>query len=109
MREVGKLIGDISLTLITSGDLQSCYTGFTLDKNYNGNGYATEAVQLVDFAFNDLKLYKIEAGAMPANIASIRVLEKVGFEKEGIAKENLRINDRWTDHQILAILNRLDE
>ncbi|TQR16346.1 GNAT family N-acetyltransferase [Psychrobacillus vulpis] len=104
-----KLIGDISLTQIARGDLQSCYTGFTLDKEFNGKGYTTEALQLVvDFAFTELKLHRIEAGAMPDNIASIRVLEKVGFKKEGIAKENLKINGKWTDHQILAIINSLD-
>ncbi|QUG41913.1 GNAT family N-acetyltransferase [Psychrobacillus sp. INOP01] len=103
------LIGDISLTQIARGDLQSCYTGFTLDKEYNGKGYTTEALQLiVDFAFRELKLHRIEAGAMPDNIASIRVLEKAGFKKEGIAKENLKINGKWTDHQILGIINSLD-
>lgn len=104
-----KLIGDISLTQIARGDLQNCYTGFTLDKEYNAKGYTTEALQLVvDFAFRELKLHRIEAGAMPDNIASIRVLEKAGFKKEGIAKENLKINGQWTDHQILAIINSLD-
>ncbi|MFC0414064.1 GNAT family N-acetyltransferase [Cytobacillus solani] len=109
LKATDKLIGDISLTQIARGDLQSCYTGFTLDKEYNGNGYTTEALQLVvDFAFRELKLHRIEAGAMPDNIASIRVLEKAGFKKEGIAKENLKINGKWTDHQILAIINSLD-
>jgi ribosomal-protein-alanine N-acetyltransferase len=51
----------------------------------------------------------MEAGTMTDNIASIRVFEKVGFEKEGIAKKNLKINGKWTDHQILAIINSLDE
>ncbi|MEG0772647.1 GNAT family protein [Clostridium sp.] len=109
LKATDKLIGDISLTQIVRGDMQSCYTGFTLDKEYNGKGYTTEALQLVvDFAFRELKLHRIEAGAMTDNIASIRVLEKAGFEKEGIAKENLRINGKWTDHQILAIINKLD-
>ena len=109
LKATDKLIGDISLTQIARGDLQSCYTGFTLDKEYNGKGYTTEALQLVvDFAFRELKLHRIEAGAMPDNIASIRVLEKVGFKKEGIAKENLKINGKWTDHQILGIINSLD-
>lgn len=109
LKATDKLIGDISLTQITMGDQQSCYTGFTLDKEYNGKGYTTEALQLVvDFAFNELKLHRIEAGAMPDNIASIRVLEKAGFKKEGIAKENLKINGKWTDHQVLAIINSLD-
>lgn len=45
---------------------------------------------------------------MPDSIASIRVLEKVGFKKESIAKENVKINGKWTDHQVLAIINSLD-
>ena len=64
------------------GDLQSCYTGFTLDKEHNAKGYTTEALQLVvDFAFRELKLHRIEAGAMLDNIASIRVLEKWGLKR----------------------------
>ncbi|HFJ9286865.1 TPA: GNAT family N-acetyltransferase, partial [Bacillus toyonensis] len=78
-------------------------------REHNSRGYTTEALRLVvDFAFRELKLHRIEAGAMPSNIASIRVLEKVGFKKEGIAKENVKINGKWTDHQILAIINSLD-
>ena len=64
------------------GDLQSCYTGFTLDKEHNTKGYTTEALQLVvDFAFRELKLHRIEAGAMLDNLASIRVLEKVDLKR----------------------------
>lgn len=83
LKATDQLIGYISLTQIVRGDLQSCYTGFTLDKAYNGKGYTTEALQLVvDFAFGELKLHRIEAGAMPDNLASIRVLEKAGFKKK---------------------------
>lgn len=42
---------------------------------------------------------------MPHNIASIRVLEKAGFHKEGIALKNVKINGKWEDHQVLAIIN----
>ncbi len=109
LKATDKLIGDISLTQIARGNVQSCTTGFTLDKEHNGKGYTTEALRLVvDFAFRELKLHRIEAGAMPDNIASIRVLEKAGFTKEGIAKENVKINGKWTDHQILAIINSMD-
>ena len=77
LRENNKLI---RLKLL--GDLQSCYTGFTLDKEHNAKGYTTEALQLVvDFAFRELKLHRIEAGAMLDNIASIRVLEKWGLKR----------------------------
>jgi ribosomal-protein-alanine N-acetyltransferase len=66
----------------------------------------TEAVRLVvSYAFNELKLHRLEAGVMPHNIGSIKVLEKSGFHKEGIAKKNVKINGRWEDHQVLAIVN----
>ncbi len=45
---------------------------------------------------------------MPNNIGSIRVLEKAGFHKEGIAKQNIKINDRWENHQVLAMINPND-
>lgn len=67
----------------------------------------TEAVTYaVGFAFKELGLHRIEAGVMPHNKASIRLLEKAGFEKEGIARENVRINGKWEDHQILSLINR---
>ena len=69
----------------------------------------TEAINFaVDYAFKELKLHRIEAGVMPHNKGSIKVLEKAGFHKEGIAKENVRINGRWEDHQTLAIVKNED-
>lgn len=71
-----------------SGFLQSAFIGYFLDGKYNGKGYATKAVKLaVDYAFNELELHRIEAGVMPNNKASIRVLEKAVFHKEGIARK----------------------
>jgi [ribosomal protein S5]-alanine N-acetyltransferase len=100
------LIGSISLFQVLRGDLQSAFIGYFLDKNNNGKGYTTEAVKLmVEYAFNTIKLHRIEAGVMPHNIASIRVLEKAGFHKEGLAKKNVMINGKWEDHQVLAIIN----
>ena len=104
--ETEELIGNITLTEVLRGPLQSCYIGYYLDKNHNGKGYMTEAVRLVvSYAFNELKLHRLEAGVMPHNIGSIKVLEKSGFHKEGIAKKNVKINGRWEDHQVLAIVN----
>ncbi|SMO71335.1 GNAT family N-acetyltransferase [Melghirimyces algeriensis] len=101
-----QLIGKISLAEIVRGDLQSCWLGYCLDQEQNGKGYMTEAVKfVVDFAFKELKLHRIEAGVMPHNKGSIRVLEKAGFHKEGLSKKNVRINGKWEDHQLLAILN----
>ncbi|MTW86667.1 GNAT family N-acetyltransferase [Virgibacillus dakarensis] len=105
-----RLVGTINLFQVTRGSVQAAFIGYFLDQAHNGKGYTTEAVQLlVNYAFATLKLHRIEAGVMPHNIGSIRVLEKSGFHKEGIAKKNVKINGRWEDHQVLAIINPLDE
>lgn len=109
LQSTGALIGTMQLFQVLRGSLQSAYIGYFLDKKHNGRGYTTEAAKLlVTFGFEELKLHRIEAGVMPHNIASIRVLEKAGFEKEGIARKNVRINGKWEDHQVLAIINPLD-
>lgn len=91
------------------GPRESALLGYSLDQEHNGKGYTTEATNLVvNYAFEILKLHRIEAGVMPVNIGSIRVLEKAGFHKEGIAKKNVKINGSWEDHQMLAILNPND-
>ncbi|QUG41561.1 GNAT family N-acetyltransferase [Psychrobacillus sp. INOP01] len=100
------LIGTIGLFQVLRGPRQSALLGYSLDKEHNGKGYTTEATNLVvDYAFENLNLHRIEAGVMPDNIGSIRVLEKAGFHKEGVARKNVEINGRWEDHQMLAILN----
>lgn len=105
----GSLIGTINLFQVLRFSLQGAFIGYFLDKKHNGKGFTTEAAKLlVDYAFNELKLHRIEAGVMPHNIGSIRVLEKAGFHKEGIAIKNVKINGKWEDHQVLAIINPND-
>lgn len=100
-----EVIGEIMLTEVVRGNLQSCWIGYFLDKDYNGKGYMTEAVKLVvRYAFEVLSFHRIEAGVMPHNVGSMKVLLKAGFTKEGIARKNVRINGKWEDHQTLAIL-----
>ncbi|MCD7035727.1 GNAT family N-acetyltransferase [Metabacillus sp. GX 13764] len=107
--ESHSLIGTLSLTGVAKGSLQCCWIGYCLDEEENGKGYTTEAVKLgVEYAFKELKLHRVEAGVMPHNHGSLRVLEKAGFHREGIAKENVKINGRWSDHVILAIINSED-
>lgn len=105
----GTLIGTMNLFQVLRGAIQGAFIGYFLDKKHNGKGYTTEAARLlVDYAFTELKLHRIEAGVMPHNIGSIRVLEKAGFHKEGIAMKNVKINGKWEDHQMLAIINPND-
>lgn len=103
------LIGTIGLFQVFRGPRESALLGYSLDQEHNGKGYTTEATKLVvDYAFKILKLHRIEAGVMPGNTGSIRVLEKAGFHKEGIALKNVKINGSWEDHQMLAIINPKD-
>jgi [ribosomal protein S5]-alanine N-acetyltransferase len=109
-KENDQLVGTINLFQVLRGSLQNAFIGYFLDQQHNGRGLTTEAAKLlVDYAFNELNLHRIEAGVMPHNIGSIRVLEKAGFHKEGIAIKNVKINGKWEDHQVLAIINPNDE
>lgn len=58
--------------------------------------------------FESLPCIASKRGVMPGNDASIRVLEKAGFHKEGIAVKNVQINGEWRNHQVLAIINPRD-
>lgn len=70
----------------------------------------TAAVRrMVDFAFYDFRLHRVEAGCIPENDASARVLLGAGFEEEGYARKYLRINGRWQDHRLFAIVREEDE
>lgn len=106
----GKLVGSINLFRIFRGPLQSAMIGYAVDKRYNGRGYATEAIRLaVNYAFKELGLHRVEAGVMPHNLPSIRALERAGFEQEGVARKNVKINGKWQDHVVMAIINPEDD
>ncbi|MDQ0189180.1 GNAT family N-acetyltransferase [Alicyclobacillus cycloheptanicus] len=106
LSESHELVGLVSLTEVVRGPYQSCWLGYYLDQGHNGHGYTTEAVKLVvKYAFQVLGLHRIEAGVMPHNVGSIRVLEKARFLQEGLNKKNVLINGRWRDHLHFAIVN----
>ncbi|MEL6721271.1 MAG: GNAT family protein, partial [Bacteroidota bacterium] len=78
---------------------------YKLYPNQWGKGYATETVNaILDFAFNDLKLHRIEAGCAIQNIGSIKVLEKVGMTREGHRRKILPLKSGWSDNYMYAIL-----
>jgi ribosomal-protein-alanine N-acetyltransferase len=109
LKQTHQLIGVISLSDVARGPLQSAYLGYCLDQVHAGKGYTSEAVRLtIAYAFDLLYLHRIEAGIMPANIASQRVLEKNRFENEGLCKKNIKINGQWEDHYLFARINEND-
>ncbi len=99
-------IGNVSVSHIVRGVLQSAFLGYSIDENENGKGIATEAIgRIIEVSFNELNLHRLEANVIPSNAASIRVLEKLNFVKEGYSKNYCRINGKWQDHIRFAILN----
>ena len=81
------------------GPLQVANLGYWVDAARHGRGLATQAVAaVVEFAFSDAGLHRLEAGTLPDNVASQRVLEKNGFERYGLAHGLLLIGGVWRDH-----------
>lgn len=104
------LMGTLNLFGIVRGPIQGAWLGYFLGEKYNGKGYTTCAVkEVIQIAFQQLHLHRIEAGAMPENMRSLRVLEKCGFIKEGLSKKNVLVNGSWEDHFLFALINPLDE
>jgi ribosomal-protein-alanine N-acetyltransferase len=104
LAETDELVGRIQLTGIALGPFENAHVGYFVSERHDGRGYATEAVrQAVDAAFGPLALHRVQAAVMPRNIASIRVLEKLGFREEGFARRYLRISGDWEDHKLYAV------
>ncbi|MGH2735817.1 MAG: GNAT family N-acetyltransferase [Actinomycetota bacterium] len=104
LNATGELIGRIGLFNIVREAFQNAVCGYFLDESKNNLGYMSQAVQLlVRYAFDELGLHRVEAGVMPRNTGSIRVLEKAGFRREGLMENYLQINGNWEDHYGFAI------
>ncbi|MBA2874706.1 GNAT family N-acetyltransferase [Thermaerobacillus caldiproteolyticus] len=105
-KDFARTIGCISFSNIVRSILQSCILGYKLDKDELNKGYITEALRKgIKIIFNEYQLHRIEAPIMLRNEASIRVVKKLGFENEGIAKKLLKVNGKWEDHMRWVLLN----
>jgi ribosomal-protein-alanine N-acetyltransferase len=103
-----QIIGDLSFNNIVRGAFQSCHLGYRIDAGVLNRGYITEALRCaIEYAFAQLKLHRIEANIIPRNARSRRVVEKLGFEPEGLARKYLKINGVWEDHLHFVIFNDL--
>ncbi|MGI8810976.1 MAG: GNAT family N-acetyltransferase [Pyrinomonadaceae bacterium] len=99
------IAGTINLSQIFFGGFQNAYLGYQLFAGFTGRGLMTEAVrQILEFAFADLGLHRVEANVQPGNFPSIRVLERSGFTREGFSRRYLKIAGRWRDHERWAII-----
>jgi ribosomal-protein-alanine N-acetyltransferase len=95
----GRLAGEINLSGVQRGPFQNTYVGYWIDEAQAGHGYVPESlVTVARFAFEDLRLHRMQVAIIPRNRASRRVVEKLDLREEGIAVRYLAINGRWEDH-----------
>jgi [ribosomal protein S5]-alanine N-acetyltransferase len=104
-QEDNALVGALALANIRRGVAQACSLGYWTGAPYIRRGYMTAAVRaLIPVVFDVLRLHRLEAACIPTNLASIRLLEKTGFRREGYARGYLCINGTWQDHLLYARL-----
>ncbi|MDE3082162.1 MAG: GNAT family N-acetyltransferase [Acidobacteriota bacterium] len=100
----GRFVGEITLSSIQRGPLQSAFIGYWIDEAVAGRGLMPESVVTVlQFSFESLNLHRIEINIIPRNAASRRVVEKLGLRFEGIAERYLEIDGAWEDHARYAV------
>ncbi|AXA33724.1 ribosomal protein S5-alanine N-acetyltransferase [Francisella adeliensis] len=100
------VIGVCNFTNIVYGPFQACNLGYSIAEKYQGVGLMKEALEAaIDYVFNELNLHRIMANYLPSNSRSEKLLAKLGFEKEGLAKSYLKIAGRWKDHILTSKIN----
>ena len=99
------LLGVININDVIFGGLRSGSLGYYIAADFARRGYMSEGLSLVlDRAFTDLKLHRLEANAQPGNAASLGLIQRLGFRKEGFSPAYLQIDGVWRDHERWAIL-----
>jgi ribosomal-protein-alanine N-acetyltransferase len=100
----GAVIGRLNFSEIVRGPFQACFLGYAVDHEYEGRGYMSESLRAaVNWAFTELRLHRIMANYRPENARSGRLLERLGFEREGFAREYLFVDGAWRDHVLTAL------
>jgi [ribosomal protein S5]-alanine N-acetyltransferase len=105
-RDNGILVGGLTLGQIKRAVVQSGTLGYWIGAAHARQGLMSAAVRaIIGYGFTTLRLHRIEASCLPNNKASIRLLERMGFTKEGYARAYLRINGIWQDHLLYGLLD----
>ena len=104
-RSDNALAGGLTLANVRRGVAQAGSLGYWIGESFARQGFMTAGVRtLIPFAFGTLRLHRLEAACIPGNEASVRLLERTGFRREGLARQYLCINGAWQDHLLYALL-----
>jgi len=110
LRDGGALAGMISIDSIIRGRFQSASVSYAAFAAAAGRGYMSEGLGLMlRYAFGELRLHRLEANIQPANQASLRLVGRLGFRKEGYAPAMLFIDGAWRDHERWAITREMTD
>ncbi|MCX5784273.1 MAG: GNAT family protein [Elusimicrobia bacterium] len=103
-KESGRLIGDMAIHF-KDKENQQAELGYTLAPEYQGKGYATEAVAcVIDYLFLELHKHRITASVDPRNKKSVKLLERIGMRKEGCFNKSFWTGKIWADDAVYAVL-----
>jgi ribosomal-protein-alanine N-acetyltransferase len=101
----GEFAGQLNVSSVIRGSLYSASLGYWIDERYAGRGVMPTAVALVvDHCFAVVGLHRVEVNIRPENVASRRVVEKLGFREEGLRRGFLHIAGDWRDHLSYALV-----
>lgn len=99
------LLGGLTIGYIRRGAAQSCMIGYWMGERHSGQGHMLAALKVaIPYIYGGLQLHRIEAACIPENWKSVRLLEKAGFEQEGLLRKYLKINGEWRDHLMFSRL-----
>ena len=102
-----KLIGKVQISNLIYGGFRSANLGYSLHKDYEGKGLMQDALKVViDYAFEDLMLHRLEASTLLDNFRSQKTLELQGFKKVGLNEKYLFINGEWRDHYTFYLIKK---
>jgi ribosomal-protein-alanine N-acetyltransferase len=105
LRVEGRLAGQVTVDNIVRGALRAGYLGYWIDRAVAGRGMASLAVALIcDHAFGQVGLHRLQADIRPENVPSQRLVERLGFRREGLLRRYLDIDGDWRDHYCYALL-----
>ncbi|MGW9025484.1 GNAT family N-acetyltransferase [Streptomyces sp. NPDC055722] len=103
-RNTGAIVGGININNIVRGTIQSGALGYVAYASTVGRGYMTQGLRLVvEFAFTELGLHRLEANIQPANESSIRLVRRLGFRREGYSPHFQFLDGAWRGHERWAL------
>ena len=105
LQPTGALVGVINLNNIIRGAFQNAFLGYYAFAPFAGQGLMREGLELMlTHAFRELALHRVEANIQPGNLASLALVKRCGFAKEGFSRRYLQVNNEWCDHERWALL-----